>query len=64
MEFEDRIEKIKDIINKLNSADINLKDSMKLYNEGIKEINSAQKMLEEAKNQYENIKNKDLETKP
>lgn len=63
MDFEDKIEKIKDIINKLNSADINLKDSMKLYNEGIKEINSAQKMLEEAKNQYENIKNKDLETK-
>ena len=53
--FEDRIAKIKQIIDKLNNAEITLKDGMQLYKDGIDEINEAQKMLESAKNLYDEI---------
>ena len=53
--FEDRIAKIKQIIDKLNSTEITLKDGMQLYKDGVDEINEAQKMLESAKNLYDEI---------
>ena len=53
--FEDRIAKIKSIIDKLNSTEITLKDGMQLYKDGVDEINEAQKMLESAKNLYDEI---------
>ena len=53
--FEDRIAKIKQIIDKLNNAEITLKDGMQLYKDGVDEINEAQKMLESAKNLYDEI---------
>lgn len=56
MEFEERIKKIKEIINSLNNPEITLKDGMELYKEGISQITQAQKMLEEAKNVYNEIK--------
>ncbi|RDU65632.1 exodeoxyribonuclease VII small subunit [Helicobacter sp. MIT 14-3879] len=56
MDFEDKIKRIKEIINRLNSTEISLKDGIELYKEGITEINNAQKMLEEAKLVYDEIK--------
>ena len=53
--FEDRIAKIKQIIDKLNDTEITLKDGMQLYKDGVDEINKAQKMLESAKNLYDEI---------
>lgn len=53
--FEDRITKIKEIINKLNNTEITLKDGMQLYKDGVEEIKEAQKMLENAKNLYDEI---------
>lgn len=57
--FEDRIAKIKQIIDKLNSTEITLKDGMQLYKDGVDEINKAQKMLESAKNLYDEINKKE-----
>ncbi len=53
--FEDKITKIKEIINKLNNTEITLKDGMQLYKDGVAEIKEAQKMLENAKNLYDEI---------
>ncbi len=47
--FENRVIKAKEILEKLTKNDITLSDSIKLYNEGIKELETAQKLLEEAK---------------
>ncbi len=57
--FEDRITKIKQIIDKLNNTEITLKDGMQLYKDGVDEINEAQKMLESAKNLYDEINKKE-----
>lgn len=47
--FEDKLTKAKELLEKLSNPQITLNDSMKLYNEGLKELELAQKMLEEAK---------------
>ena len=59
--FEEELEHTKEILNKLMNPDITLEESIKLYEEGIKGINSAQKMIEEAKLKVEMIsKGKEL----
>ncbi len=47
--FEEKIVKAKEILEELTKSDITLSDSLKLYNEGLKELEVAQKLLEEAK---------------
>ena len=47
--FEEKIFKAKEILEKLTKSDITLSDSLKLYNEGLKELEVAQKLLEEAR---------------
>jgi len=47
--FENRLEKSKAILNQLMDPAITLEESLKLYTDGIKEIQLAQKMIEEAK---------------
>jgi exodeoxyribonuclease VII small subunit len=37
------------------SADITLSDSMKLYKSGIKELNDAQKLLQDAKIEFQQL---------
>jgi exodeoxyribonuclease VII small subunit len=54
-DFEKKIEKSKEILNKLMSADITLSDSMKLYKSGIKELNDAQKLLQDAKIEFQQL---------
>ena len=55
--FEQKIEKVKEILGKLNASDLNLKDGVMLYKDGLKELQEAQDMLEQAQLEYEAIKN-------
>jgi exodeoxyribonuclease VII small subunit len=54
--FEQKIEKAKEILQKLIDPQITLAQSIKAYEDGIKELNEATKMLEEAKLKIEEIK--------
>lgn len=47
--FEDKIIKAKELLEKLSNPQITINESLKLYNEGLKELELAQKLLEEAK---------------
>ncbi len=47
--FEQKIQKAKELLEKLSSPDITLSDSLSLYKKGIKELEEAQKLLDEAK---------------
>ncbi len=60
LNFEEKIEKTKKILSKLNAQDLNLKDALELYKEGINELEEAQEMLQNAKLQYEEIKSKNI----
>jgi len=53
--FEQKLEASKIILNQLLNPAITLEESLKLYEDGIKEIKSAQKMIEEAKVKIELI---------
>lgn len=54
--FEERLEKAKGLLDKLMSPDVTLEESVKLYKEGMDELKVAEKMLSEAKIEYEEIK--------
>jgi len=56
--FEQKLKESKKILNQLLDPTISLEDSLKLYENGIKEIKSAQKMIEEAKIKIELIEHK------
>ena len=58
--FETKLEVSKEILNRLMDPSITLEESLKLYEQGIKEIKSAQKMIEEAKVKIEIIEKKSL----
>ncbi|MCG3651773.1 exodeoxyribonuclease VII small subunit [Aliarcobacter butzleri] len=47
--FEDKISNAKEFLEKLSNPEITLSDSIKLYKDGIKELEVAQKLLDEAK---------------
>jgi exodeoxyribonuclease VII small subunit len=51
--FEQKIEKSKEILEKLMNPEITLSDSVKLYKDGTDELKEAQKLLEEAKLKFE-----------
>lgn len=61
MEFEQKVQRVKEILESLNKNELSLKDGMKLYKEGIDNLKEAQKMLEEAKVQYKEIKDSSIE---
>ena len=46
--FEDKIAKAKELLEKLSNPQITINESLKLYNDGLKELELAQKLLEEA----------------
>ena len=54
--FEEKIQKTKEILSKLNAEDLSLKESLELYKVGIQELKLAQEMLEKAQIEYEEIK--------
>jgi exodeoxyribonuclease VII small subunit len=53
--FEQKLEESKEILNRLMSPEITLEESLKLYEEGLNRIKSAQKMIEEAKIKIQTI---------
>jgi exodeoxyribonuclease VII small subunit len=53
--FEQKLENSKEILNRLMNPEITLEESLKLYEDGLKQIKSAQKMIEEAKVKIETI---------
>jgi exodeoxyribonuclease VII small subunit len=57
-DFEIRLEKAKAILEKLMNPEITLSDSVKAYEAGMKELSEAQKMLENAQLQIEQIRTK------
>ncbi|MEA1917199.1 MAG: exodeoxyribonuclease VII small subunit [Campylobacterota bacterium] len=54
--FEKKIESAKEILEKLQEPQITLSDSVKAYEAGMKELKSAQEMIEKATLQVEQIK--------
>ena len=55
LNFEDKIEQAKKHLEKLMNQDITLSNSVKEYKNGIKELEIAQKLLDEAKLQFEEL---------
>ncbi len=55
-DFEKKLENAKLILQKLLENDITMSDSIKAYEEGMKELQVAQKLLEEASLHVETIK--------
>jgi exodeoxyribonuclease VII small subunit len=53
MSFEDRIEKSKEILEKLMNPEITLSESVALYKDGTDELKDASRLLEEAKLKFE-----------
>ena len=53
--FENKLDESKKILNQLMDPAITLEESLKLYEDGLKKIKSAQKMIEEAKVKIETI---------
>ena len=47
--FEDKITKAKELLEKLSNPQITLSDSINVYKIGVKELEDAQKLLDEAK---------------
>ena len=47
--FEEKITKAKELLEKLSNPQITLSDSIKVYKTGVKELEDAQKLLDEAK---------------
>ncbi len=61
--FEQKLEESKKILNQLLDPAITLEESLKLYENGLKEIKSAQKMIEEAKVKIELIEKNNSKAK-
>ena len=47
--FEEKIIQAKELLEKLSNPQITLSDSIKIYKTGLKELEDAQKLLDEAK---------------
>ena len=55
-DFENKLKKAKEILQKLNDPEVTLYDAMKYYKEGIKLLEEASEMIEKAKLEIEEIK--------
>ena len=49
LSFEEKIFKAKELLEKLSNPQITLSDSIEVYKTGMKELEEAQKLLDEAK---------------
>ena len=47
--FEEKLEHSKELLEKLMNPEVTLEESVKLYEEGLKNIKEAQRLIEEAK---------------
>ncbi|SFZ98016.1 Exodeoxyribonuclease VII small subunit [hydrothermal vent metagenome] len=53
--FEEKLEYSKELLDKLMNPEITLEESVKLYEDGLKNIKEAQKLIEEAKTKITTI---------
>ena len=53
--FENKIEEAKKLLEKLIDPEITLSQSVDVYKEGMKELTAAQKLLDEAKLEFQEI---------
>jgi len=53
--FENKIEEAKNLLEKLIDPNITLSNSVEIYKNGMKELESAQKLLDEAKLEFEEL---------
>lgn len=60
--FEEKLEYSRKLLEKLMDQDITLEESVKLYEEGLKNIKEAQQLIEEAKVKIEVIEKKMIGT--
>lgn len=58
--FEIKIEEAKKYLDKLINPEITLSESVEAYKKGMAEIEIAQKLLDDAKLEYEEILNKEI----
>jgi exodeoxyribonuclease VII small subunit len=59
LNFEEKIKKSKEILDKLMDPEITLENSVKFYKEGLKELQEAQQLLEEAKITFQQLQTED-----
>ncbi|PKN68374.1 MAG: exodeoxyribonuclease VII small subunit [Deltaproteobacteria bacterium HGW-Deltaproteobacteria-12] len=57
--FEDSLEKLEDIVKKMEAGDLPLEEALKSFEEGIKLIRSCQAKLDEAQRRVEILLGKD-----
>ena len=55
-DFEKKLKEAKELLEKLNDPEITLYEAMEYYKKGMKLLNEATKMIEEAKLEFEKIK--------
>ena len=55
-DFEKKLENSKEILEKLMNPEVTLQDSVKYYKDGMSALSDAQKILEEAKLEFETVK--------
>ncbi len=55
LNFEDKIKKAKELLDKLIDPEITLQTSVQVYKDGMKELEDAQKLLDEAKLEFEEL---------
>jgi exodeoxyribonuclease VII small subunit len=55
--FEDKIKNAKEILEKLINPEITLSQSVETYKSGMKELEEAQKLLDSAKLEFEELNN-------
>lgn len=60
MKFEDALQRLRDIVSKLNSGDVKLEETIRLFEEGVKLADLCRRQLEDAKLRIETLA-KDLE---
>ena len=54
-DFEKKLKEAKELLEKLNNPDITLFEAMQYYKKGIKLLEEATKMIEEAKLQFKQL---------
>ena len=60
LDFEQKLQKAKDILEQLMQPDIKLNKSLSLYKEGKKELLEASKMLENAKIEIKELNSEEI----
>ncbi len=64
MDFEKKLNRLEEIVAKMEGGDIPLEDSLKLFEEGVKLSRTCQKELDEAEQKVELLLGQDAQGQP